>query len=106
MREWLGLYDRRSVGLFIVAIGCAVVFVSLAWARTGAVRGRLFALAGVACWIGGMSIGRRWKFLRWTPGQIATDFHRRGTGMGFAEKLLLQLSMVLFALSIYSDFAS
>lgn len=106
MREWLGLEDRRSAGLFLVAIGCTIVFVSLALVREGALRGHLLALAGVACWIGGMSIGRRWKYLLNTPKQIATDIQRRTVPPGFAEKLLLRVSMVLFALSIYSRFAS
>lgn len=106
MREWLGLYDRRSVGLFLVAIGSAIVFVSLALVRQDAGRGNLLALAGMACWIGGMSIGRRWKYLVKTPKQIATDFHRRAAPTGSAEKLLMRGSTVFFVLSIYSHIVS
>ena len=75
--EWLGLHDRRSAGLFLVAIGCAIAFVSVALVREGATRGHLLALAGMACWGCGMSIGRRWKYLTKTPAQITADVHRR-----------------------------
>lgn len=106
VREWLGLQDRRGAGLFLVAIGCTVVFVSLALAREGAIRGHMLAFAGMACWSCGMSIGHRWKYLTKTPAQIASDVYRRGTPMTFAEKLLLRLSTVFFALSIYAHFVS
>jgi hypothetical protein len=106
MREWLGLQDRRSAGLFLMATGCSVVFVSLAMVRRGVTRGHLLALAGLACWICSTSMGRRWRFFTKTPAQIAADIRRNGVPFGFAERLLLRLSMVFFALSVYSDFVA
>lgn len=69
----------------------------------GQARGHLLLLATLASWLGGMLIGRRWRYLVKTPRQITEDFARQDVKPGFAEKLLMRLCIVLGALMIYAS---
>lgn len=106
LTDWLGLHDRRSTGVFLLAIGCVIVFVTMATLRTGHARGNLLFAASMASWLGGMLVGRRWHYLAKTPRQIVGERMREGVRMGFAEKLLLRLTIVLAPLAIYAHYAA
>lgn len=106
LTQWLGLEDRRSAGMFLAAIVGVTVFVVLATMRTGHTRGNLLFAASMASWLGSLLIGRRWRYLAKTPTQIVEDRMQQGTRMGFAEKLLLRLTIVLAPLAIYAHYTA
>ena len=60
----------------------------------------------MAAELGCLAIGRRWRYLTKTPRQMMEDRLREGVRMGFAERLLSLLAIVLGALSIYAHYVA
>lgn len=104
--RWLGLQDRRDALIFALSSACITVCIALAMLRGGHARGYLLFAASMASWFGGMAIGRRWHHLTKRPGRIRDDLMHRGVRPGFGERLLLRLTIVLGALSIYAQWSA